>query len=350
MVSAGNSGSGGNTIGSPGTAKNVITVGASEGVRAIGMSDGCGVSDLGSNSARDIIDFSSRGPTDDGRIKPDVVAPGTHIASLKSQAADYDGLGTCNPTFPAGSTLYNLVSGTSQAAPTVSGFASLIHTWYRANHGNNTKYPSPAMTKALMINTATDLAGGDAGNGTLLEHIPNNNQGWGRVNLGNLLDGTQRDVVDQSALFKATGQSNTRFYTVADPAKPLRVTLAWTDAAGLDGRKLVRQRSRSRSQRRWLSLQGQRFQQRAVGERRHGRPRNNVENVFLPAGVKGAVARTRRREEYRRRRCSRQCRSTDQDFALVVSNGEPEGIAWRARRSPLSLRLRQAGNHPRTRR
>ena len=56
--------------------KNVITVGASENVRAIGATDGCGVTDAGANSARDIIDFSSRGPTDDGRIKPDIVAPG----------------------------------------------------------------------------------------------------------------------------------------------------------------------------------------------------------------------------------------------------------------------------------
>ena len=71
---------GGNTIGAPGTAKNVITVGASESMRPIGATDGCGVPDTGANSAKDIIDFSSRGPTDDGRIKPDIVAPGTHVS------------------------------------------------------------------------------------------------------------------------------------------------------------------------------------------------------------------------------------------------------------------------------
>ena len=75
VVSAGNAGSGANTINSPGTAKNVITVGASENVRAIGATDGCGVTDASANSARDVVDFSSRGPTDDGRTKPDVVAP-----------------------------------------------------------------------------------------------------------------------------------------------------------------------------------------------------------------------------------------------------------------------------------
>ena len=89
----------------------MITVGASESVRAIGATDGCGVTDTGANSARDIINFSSRGPTDDGRIKPDVVAPGTHVAGAQPQTgADYNGCGTCNPQFPAGSALYTLVS------------------------------------------------------------------------------------------------------------------------------------------------------------------------------------------------------------------------------------------------
>ena len=100
----------------------MITVGASENVRPIGATDGCGVTDAGANSARDIIDFSSRGPTDDGRIKPDIVAPGTHVTGAQPQTgADYNGSGTCNPQFPAGSRIYSLVSGTSQAAPEVTG-------------------------------------------------------------------------------------------------------------------------------------------------------------------------------------------------------------------------------------
>ena len=77
------------------TAKNVITVGAAEGVRASGT-DGCGVPNAGADSARDIIDFSSRGPTDDGRLKPDLVAPGTHITGARPRHAGYTGSGTCN--------------------------------------------------------------------------------------------------------------------------------------------------------------------------------------------------------------------------------------------------------------
>ena len=63
------------SISSPGTAKNVITVGAAESVRASGT-DGCGVTNAGADNASDIINFSGRGPTQDGRMKPDVVAPG----------------------------------------------------------------------------------------------------------------------------------------------------------------------------------------------------------------------------------------------------------------------------------
>ena len=83
IFSAGNSGPGAGTVGSPGTAKNVIAVGASEGVRATGLAAPCQL-DSGADSARDIASFSSRGPTVDGRIKPDVVAPGTNIMSAAS--------------------------------------------------------------------------------------------------------------------------------------------------------------------------------------------------------------------------------------------------------------------------
>ncbi|HEY6403659.1 MAG TPA: S8 family serine peptidase, partial [Blastocatellia bacterium] len=82
VFAAANSGPSSNTVSSPGSAKNVITVGASENVRMTGA-DGCGIDNSGADSANDIIFFSSRGPVNpdggDGRVKPDIVAPGTHI-------------------------------------------------------------------------------------------------------------------------------------------------------------------------------------------------------------------------------------------------------------------------------
>jgi hypothetical protein len=108
VFAAGNDGSGANTVSSPGTAKNIITVGASENVRQTGT-DGCGIANSGADSANDIISFSSRGPVNssggDGRIKPDIVAPGTHVEAGVPQS-NYNGSSVCNQYWPAGQTLY----------------------------------------------------------------------------------------------------------------------------------------------------------------------------------------------------------------------------------------------------
>ena len=367
VVSAGNTGSGANTIASPGTAKNVITIGAAESVRPIGMPDGCGVVDLGSDSARDVVNFSSRGPTDDGRIKPDLVAPGTHVTSEQPQTgASYNGSGTCIKQYPPGSTLYSLASGSSQAAPAASGFASLIHTWFRKNHGNNTTYPSPAMTKALMINTATDLAGGDAGSGgALIQPIPSQVQGWGRINLGNLVDGTARDLYDQKVVFNATGQVSSHYYTIADVAKPLRVTLVWTDAVGLtSGNAFVNDLDLE------VTVGGNVYKGNvfANGLSTTGGiadPRNNVENVFLPAGFRGTLKVRVIAKNIVGDGVRGNADTTDQDFALIVSNatsagtsagvmqvsavtvnsqGDGDGVVERGEPFQIRLRLKNVGN------
>jgi hypothetical protein len=86
VFAAGNNGNGGpNTVGSPSTGKNVITVGASENVQPFGGADHCNIDDTGANNASDIIFFSSRGPTFDGRKKPDIMLPGTHVTGTVAQ-------------------------------------------------------------------------------------------------------------------------------------------------------------------------------------------------------------------------------------------------------------------------
>jgi hypothetical protein len=95
LFAAGNDGTDTATIGAPATAKNVIAVGASENVRPT-WTDGCGDGPTEADSAQDIADFSSRGPTSDGRIKPDLVAPGTHIQGAASQSPNYNGTGVCD--------------------------------------------------------------------------------------------------------------------------------------------------------------------------------------------------------------------------------------------------------------
>jgi subtilisin-like proprotein convertase family protein len=309
------------SITSPGTAKNVITVGASESVRGSGT-DGCGVANAGADDAGDIINFSSRGPTQDGRMKPDLVAPGTHITGASPQHAGYTGASVCDKNF-GGNTFYSLVSGTSQAAPHVAGAAALLRDWYERNV--DPQPPSPAMTKAVLVNTAKDLDGGDSGKGSQIPSVPNTDEGWGRVSLGAALDSTQREYADQDTTLDATGQSFLRSYQVADTSKPVRVTLAWTDSppATVTGNAFVNDLDLE------VSAGGRTYRGNwmAGGLSLPGGQadfRNNVENVVLPASTTGrmsvkVVAKTLGGDGV-----PGNGKPLDQDFALVVSNAQEQ--------------------------
>jgi subtilisin-like proprotein convertase family protein len=304
------------SIAAEGSAKNVITVGASEGVRASGT-DGCGTTDTDANSARDIVNFSSRGPTDDGRLKPDLVAPGTHVTGAQPPAGTPPFTGVCTASF---ATNYSLVSGTSQAAPQVAGAAALVRERFGPIIG---AAPSPAMTKALLINTATDLAGGDNGKGDAIAGGPNADQGWGRVNLGSTFDATTRQLYDQRAgdVLTNPGQTVVRGYAVADGTKPVKVTVAWSDPPGpLTGNAFVNNLDLE------VGAGGQTYRGNVFGgsySRTGGAadPRNNVESVYLPAGTSGRFSVTVRATALGGDGLPGSGDSSDQDFALVVSNG-----------------------------
>ena len=321
VAAAGNGGAAANTVASLGAAKNVIAVGAAESVRT-GPSpsppgtDGCGITNPGADDAHDIIGFSARGPTDDGRIKPDVVGPGTHVTGTQSDAAGYNGSGVCTPAFPTGSTLYSLSSGTSHSTPVVTGMAALFREWFRRNRGGGTTVPSPALTKATLANAATDLDGGDGTGG----HIPNNSQGWGLGNLARALDNGPRFFLDEQTTFGATGEEQGRTFRVEDPSKPVRVTLAWTDSPGPTvGNSFVNN----------LDLtvvtgagtfKGNVF---AAGVSTPGGtadPRNNLESVYLPGGTSGNFSVAVTAANIAGDGVPNSGDGTDQDFALVVSN------------------------------
>jgi subtilisin family serine protease len=320
VFAAGNDGFDGyGTIGAPATAKNVIAVGASESVRASGT-DGCGVPDFAADGARDIVTFSSRGPTADGRLKPDLVAPGTHVTGAAPQHADYNESGVCT-RYLAGTTWYSVVSGTSQATPHVTGAAALVRSWYQRTQG---AAPSPALTKALLVNTATDLGGGRDGQGDTIAPGPNHDQGWGRVNVGNVVDGTSRDLRDQLAAdtLTASGERRVRAYAVADPSAPVKVTLAWTDAPGTTtGAPAVNN----------LDLvvdAGGRTYRGNVFDGAFSRTggsadsHNNVESVYLPAGTAERFAVRVVGTTIAGDGVPGDGETTDQDYALVVSNAD----------------------------
>ena len=115
--SAGNAGPGAQTLDSPAVGKNVIATGASENDRFDFF--------IYADGQDTMADFSSRGPCEDGRIKPDVVAPGTWIASLQSASASDE-----NAWSPI-SANYQYQGGTSQAGPHVSGAAAVFVQYYR---------------------------------------------------------------------------------------------------------------------------------------------------------------------------------------------------------------------------
>ncbi len=316
IFAAGNKGAAPNTLDSPGTAKNVLTVGATEGVHDNGVVDGCGTS--AADNADDIIDFSSRGPTDDGRIKPDIVAPGTHIQGPASQDPAFNGNSVCgmltNPYYPAGQTLYTWSSGTSHSTPALAGAAALIYEYYgRVLTPGRT--PSPAMLKALILNTPRYLAGTGAN-----DTLPSPDQGWGGVNLGTLFDGTPRVLEDQTRLLQGSGDEYTLAGQVARSNKPFRVSLVWTDAPGstvgnayvndLDlevtvGGQVYRGNVFNGAN----SITGGAFDQR-----------NNVENVFLPAGLSGSFTARVLARTIAGDGVPGNGDVTDQDFALVISN------------------------------
>jgi serine protease AprX len=175
-------------IGSESSAKNCITVGASESVRlevsptrptygSLRPSDFPKPpihDDPMANHDEGMAAFSSRGPTQERRFKPDVVAPGTSILSTHSRNAP-----AAQHTFGTSSDSdYFFDTGTSMATPLVAGCAAVLRETLVKN-GMPT--PPAALIKALLINGAVELTGqyspSEAGPSF------NINSGWGRVDL-----------------------------------------------------------------------------------------------------------------------------------------------------------------------
>lgn len=233
-VSAGNRGLAG--IGVPGNAKNVLTVGATMSTRQSTVQDSCG--QFGSSNADDVPVFSSRGKTADGRAKPDLVAPGIHIQGPATQSPIFSNPEVCGALplkryYPAGQINYTWATGTSFAAPAVVGASQLLYEYYK-RVGFASQDPSPALAKALLINSAHYLGLGNAGN----DNLPSESQGWGAVNIGALFSYTPANtfVVDQTVVFSSDDENRLPLQLrgeLAKPGQPLKISLVWTDAPGI---------------------------------------------------------------------------------------------------------------------
>ena len=174
-----------------GTAKNIMTVG-SVGDLATGYT---------TPGAVQISSFSSYGPTDDGRIKPDVVANGEGLLSPGNDADNS----------------YVTLSGTSMSSPSAAGASALMVERYFEVNG---AYPQASTLKAMIINAA-DECGSAPG--------PDYRSGWGLVNAGRVIQ-----EIDDGIIFEGTitnGQT-VEYELLREEGYPLKATLVWTDPPG----------------------------------------------------------------------------------------------------------------------
>ncbi len=180
-----------------GIAKNILTVGAVDDIPGGYVN--------ATNVKQTHTAFSSWGPADDGRIKPDIVANGEALYS----------------TTNAGNTSYTTLSGTSMATPSVAGSLALLQQYYFSLRG---KYLRSATLKALVIHTA-DEAGPAMG--------PDYMFGWGLMNTKNaalkISANQTSDVIRELTL--NNGCIYTREVTALG-CEPLKVTITWTDKPG----------------------------------------------------------------------------------------------------------------------
>ncbi|MDX1584809.1 MAG: S8 family serine peptidase, partial [Thermoanaerobaculia bacterium] len=204
FVSAGNHGSAPETVGSPAVSKSVFAVGA-----------------VGSGESTTIAGFSSRGPATDGRIKPDIVAPGSSITSAFGDAES--GNGNCAT---------GAKSGTSMASPITAGAAMLLRQYFAdgfypsgSRNESDRFEPSGVLVKAALLNGTNPLPeDGEFGG---------NDYGWGKVLLDSNLyfQGEDRDlrVFDLPNLQGLRSGLSHDYEITVDEGEELRVTLTWFD-------------------------------------------------------------------------------------------------------------------------
>ncbi len=327
IIAAGNDGPSAGTIGSPGSAKNVITIGASENLRPVDIASQCPGDSLASASddPQSIAAFSSRGPVAGQRVKPELIAPGTRITGSRSIHPDFAGRGVCIPSFPLEQTVFSASSGTSHSTPAVSGVASLAYWWIENGGGNHAagtldlvggaRAPSPALMKAWLIAHPGYLTGASAG-----DNLPSNQQGFGIPNMAEMFDATPKVLIDQSEILDASGERRDYLWGVEDPEAPVRLVLAWTDAPGQPG---------ASPQVNDLDLEvvidgvvhrGNHFLGQWSLPGGGADDRNNIEAVFLPPGIRGDITVSVIGSNIAGDGVPGNGDGTDQDFALVCIN------------------------------
>ncbi len=172
---------------------------------------------VGATNGDGIAYFSSRGPTLDGRTKPDICAPGWDIISVRSSQASGTGWGAYDQ-------YYEYMGGTSQATPLTAGVCALIREWLIKHRGFDdtvtNKKPTSALIKAIIMGGAVNLG------------LDKNIQGAGRVNLrSSIAPDDNRAVYLKDRIPFAKGKQ-TVFTFTTKTAAPLNAQLVWVDYPG----------------------------------------------------------------------------------------------------------------------
>lgn len=240
IFSAGNSGlNGTNTISDPAIAKNVITVGGTQNDLAslLEVQDPTllarAAADPGIFGTESLAPWSSRGPTPDGRIKPDIVAPSWYVSAASPNTQD-----TC---------IVNASYGASIGAGLVASASAIIRQYFKngwsdsgqGDPNQGVPQPSSALIKAVLVNSAVGVLGQTLAAGQYLTFsgaVPHDAYGFGRPVLMNTLfingvAGSLSSYQDQNVGI-GTGETIRTCVEVTDATKPLKATLAWTDYPG----------------------------------------------------------------------------------------------------------------------
>jgi len=198
----------------PATAKNIVTVGASN------------------SNDNSMTSFSSWGPVDDGRLKPEVVAPGCQVggginSTIPALFIDLEPRGN-----PDGvddySDPYDIMCGTSMAAPVVSGIGALLIEQYREIY-NNTE-PWPSTIKALLVQSAHDL---DDETTSWYNPGPDYASGYGLVDAQAAVDLVRAGAIREDTI-SANGEVDMFDVWVPPGASEIKVTLAWDDPPAVE--------------------------------------------------------------------------------------------------------------------
>lgn len=346
----------------PATAKNVISVGSSVNPNT----------DCGGGSSLDMYFRSAPGRQVDNRFKPEIVAPGAGVEGALVQLGQGLGISglpgtncsidklvpfapliieatneTCTSVQTLYTNLYTCASGSSYAAPAVSGAIQLL--WWYFEHrlinefGQHLSQPSPAMAKAYLCNSARYLPITNPESGTK-DTLPSILQGMGELDLQRMFDGMPRVLRDESSpraidvplvptnrapqqtYFTQSGQTYGLKGKILSNDAPFRVTVAWTDAPGTPfSNKALMNDLNLQVTVGGVAYKGNSFSEDHSVVLKPFDTVNNLESVFLPSG--GAVTAG---APYEVRVIAQTIAAdgvtnvgpatVDQDFALVVYN------------------------------